>query len=155
AGPPGLCRGLCWRPFTPGVPPMLCVGGGPQALVWQFVLALNTWQPVATMGTADSQEVSAVHWAQPLGRPTELVAVGAGRDLLIFSLSGDTSALRVEQLAALEHEAAVWKVEWDLWGCQVAAATEGQQVHVYKPDLVGAWKKLAWVQGQAPEAASE
>ncbi len=44
AGLPGYCRGLCWRPFTPGMPPMLCVGVGQQVCVWQYVLALNTWQ---------------------------------------------------------------------------------------------------------------
>ncbi len=98
------------------------------------------------------QDVASVHWAPPLGRPAETLAVGAGRDLVIFSLSGDTSALVATQLAAIEHDDAVWKVEWDLWGNQVAAATDGQQVHVYKPDLVGSWVKLAWVQGHEPEA---
>lgn len=44
AGLPGYCRGLCWRPFSPGMPPMLCVGVGQQVCVWQYVLALNTWQ---------------------------------------------------------------------------------------------------------------
>ncbi|GFR40530.1 hypothetical protein Agub_g1100, partial [Astrephomene gubernaculifera] len=150
AGPRGVCRGLCWRPFTPGVPPMLCVGSGAQALVWQFVLALNSWQMVARV-EAGGGDVAAVHWAPPLGRPAELLAVGAGRELLIYSLSGDTAALEVEQLAVIDHDDAVWKVEWDLWGNQVAAATDGQQVHIYKPNLVGEWNKLAWIQGQETE----
>ncbi|GLC39715.1 hypothetical protein PLESTM_000932000 [Pleodorina starrii] len=150
-GPRGQCRGLCWRPFSPGVPPMLCVGGGPHALVWQYVLALNSWQIVARVDTGNGHNVETVHWAAPLGRSAELLAVGAGRGLLIYSLAGDTASLQVEQLAALEHAEAVWKVEWDLWGNQVAAATEGQEVHVYKPNLVGAWVELASVRGQGPE----
>ncbi|KXZ56904.1 hypothetical protein GPECTOR_1g815 [Gonium pectorale] len=151
AGPSGVCRGMCWRPFSPGVPPMLCMGAGPRALVWQYVLALNSWQVVARVDTANSQDVAAVHWAPPLGRPAELLALGAGRDLLVYGLSGDTAALEAEHLASLVHDDTVWKVEWDLWGNQVAAATDGQQVHVYKPDLVGSWVKVVWVQGQAPE----
>ncbi|KAG2487956.1 hypothetical protein HYH03_013535 [Edaphochlamys debaryana] len=156
AGPAGECRGLCWRPFTPGVPPMLCVGGGLQALVWQFVMALNSWQLVARAETGNGQPVSSVAWAPPLGRPSELLAAGAGRDLLLWSLAGDSAALAVSPLAAMEHEAPVWRVDWDLWGNQIAAATEGQSVFVYKPDLVGAWTRVAWVQGQPPpEEGSE
>ncbi|EFJ41721.1 hypothetical protein VOLCADRAFT_110056 [Volvox carteri f. nagariensis] len=151
AGPRDHCGGLCWRPFSPGVPPMLCVGSGPHVLVWQYVLAMHSWQIVARIETGNGQHVSTLHWATPLGRPVELLAVGSGRDLLIYSLSGDTSALKVEQLEALEHDDAVWKVEWDLWGNQVAAATEGQEVHVYKPNLVGEWVELAWVRGREPE----
>jgi hypothetical protein len=44
AGPPGRCSALCWRPFSPGVPPLLLVGCGGEAVVWQFVLAFNSWQ---------------------------------------------------------------------------------------------------------------
>ncbi|PNW85552.1 hypothetical protein CHLRE_03g192000v5 [Chlamydomonas reinhardtii] len=155
AGPSGVCQGLSWRPFSAGVPPMLCAGAGPQALVWQYVLALNSWQVVARLDSGNGQDVASVHWAPPLGRAVELLAVGAGRDMLIFSLSGDTAALQVEQLAALEHDAPVWKVEWDLWGNQVAAATEARQVAVYRPNLVGSWVRQVLVAGQEVEDQEE
>ncbi|GIL73348.1 hypothetical protein Vretifemale_3537 [Volvox reticuliferus] len=146
-GPRGQCGGLCWRPFSQGVPPMLCAGSGPYALVWQYVLGLNSWKIVVRAETNTGNNVATVHWAAPLGRPAELLAVGSGCDLIIYSLSGDTAALQVEQLALLEHNDAVWKVEWDLWGNRVAAATDGQEVHVYTPNLIGQWVKSAGVEG--------
>ena len=64
-------------------------------------------------------------------------------------------APQVEQLAALEHDAPVWKVEWDLWGNQVAAATEARQVAVYRPNLVGSWVRQVLVAGQEVEDQEE
>lgn len=79
------------------------------------------------------------------------MAVGAGRDLLIYGLSGNTAELEVKRLAAVEHGDPVWKVEWDLWGNQVAAATDDGEVHVYKPNLIGEWVEVAWAKAQEPD----
>ena len=70
------------------------------------------------------------------------------------SVTGDSSALQVELLTSLEHGAAVRKVEFNLMGTCLATSTEGNLVHLWKPDFVGRWLLVSAVQG-SPDAADE
>ncbi len=64
-------------------------------------LPLRRCQPVARLRldsddvAEEGGDVAAVHWAPPLGRPADLVALGAGCRLLVFQLSGSTASLQV------------------------------------------------------------
>lgn len=93
--------------------------------------------------------VTSVHWAPTLGRPCELVATSHGSMVDIFSLTGDTSSLQVELLTSLEHSAPVWKVEFNMLGTCLAAATETNLVHLWKPDFGGKWLLVSAIAGSA------
>ena len=107
-----------------------------------------------------------VHWAPTLGRPCDLIAAAHGPTVDIFSLTGDTSSLQVELLDSLFHGAAadgggddgrgsaVRRVEFNMTGTCLAASTEGNLVHLWKPDFVGRWLLVSAVQG-SPDAAEE
>lgn len=109
--------------------------------------------------------VTSVHWAPNLsGGSQELLAIAYGRSVAVAALApaaagapGDVGAaaadpvtppLRAEVLAALDHGADVWRVEWNLTGNCVAAATDDARVCLWKADLVGAWRMHAVVQGE-------
>lgn len=98
-----------------------------------------------------SGPTSSVDWAQPLARPQELVAVGAGATVHVFGLKGDAcrGTMQYELLADLSHAAPVWRVQWDQMGNQLAVSTDDQCVHVYRPDMVGNWRKLVCLAGSA------
>ncbi len=99
----------------------------------------------------DGAPVASLDWAEPLGRPLELLALAAGRGVEVHGLSGDTGALRVQQAASLEHDAPVHSVAWDAWGNQLAVGVDGQQVAVYMPDLNGDFRRLLTLEGCAHE----
>ncbi len=63
----------------------------------------------------------------------------------------------MEQIASLEHRGAVWRVEWNLWGTEVAVGVAGSppEVAVYRPDLVGAFAKQVSLVGEEPGEEGE
>lgn len=61
-------------------------------------------------------------------------------------------ALQVEELARLQHTAAVRQVEWNLLGSWLAASTEAGDVCMWRPDLGGEWLLLNRVVGQQAAA---
>lgn len=63
-------------------------------------------------------------------------------------------APQMEQLARLQHSAAVWQVEWNLLGSWLAASTEGGEVCMWRPDLSGEWLLLNRIVGRPAEAAA-
>ena len=53
------------------------------------------WECAAAL--SDGQDISAVHWANQLGRPVDLVAVAAGCSALVYSLRGPANQLEVRR----------------------------------------------------------
>jgi hypothetical protein len=146
---------LCWRPFSPGVAPLLAVAHGARVEVWQYMQGVMSWARAASLPASQpGAPVSSVHWAPTMGRPCELIAASRGASVDIVSLTGDTSSLATELLATLEHSAPVWRLEFNMFGTCLAAATETNLVHLWKPDFVGKWLLVSVVAG-SPDAAAE
>ena len=59
--------------------------------VWLHRAGLGRWVPVARLGPQAA--VACVHWACTVGRAVELVAVGAGERVTVYSLQGPADAL--------------------------------------------------------------
>lgn len=97
----GGITGLAWRPPSAGVPPMLLVSGPTGAAVWWHDAARCVWAESAQL---PGPPASAVAWAPLLGRPADLVAAAAGRDITVWSLEGRADALEVGALAMCVRE---------------------------------------------------
>lgn len=61
-----------------------------------FRAGLGRWVAVAKLGPDET--VTCVHWAGTMGRSVELVAVGAGSHVTVFSLRGAADAPRYRTL---------------------------------------------------------
>lgn len=88
-----------------------------------------------------------VHWAQPLGRPQELIAFASGQSVFVYAIKGDacSGGLEAEQVAQLGPFSDVHQLEFDAFGSQVGIADE-QGVHVFRPDLLGErWQRHACI----------
>lgn len=144
---PGIS--LAWRPFSPSVPPMLVVGSGEEAHVWQYAMQLMTWKRCHTLKPSSPAAITGVHWAPHLSRPQELVAVSHGSIVDVFGLQGESSTPGTELLATLSHGAGVWKLEFNQWGTCLAVATEDASVTVWRANLVGDWDVMCVVQGSS------
>ena len=138
---------LAWREHDAGLPPLLCVGSSSGSIdVMMFRAASLGWEAVARLGSAgedySGQAIGAVAWAPTLGRPMDLLAVAAGRRVIIWALRGAVDALQAERVAVLEHDAGVWQLGWNMLGNWLAASTEAGEVCMWRPDLAGEWLLL-------------
>ncbi len=103
----GGITGLAWRPPSAGVPPTLLISGPAGAAVWWHDAARCAWAESAQL---PGPPASAVAWAPLLGRPADLVAAAAGRDITVWSLEGRADALEVRALAMCVRELSSLKV---------------------------------------------
>lgn len=60
----------------------------------------------------------------------------------------------MEQLARLQHAAAVWQLEWNMLGSWLAASTEAGDVCMWRPDLGGEWLLLNRIVGEHSAAGA-
>lgn len=54
-------------------------------------------------------------------------------------MHGTLRPAQVERVAVLEHSHPVWQVDFNLLGSWLAASTEGGEVCLWRPDLLGEW----------------
>lgn len=89
-----------------------------------------------------------------MGHPRDMIAAACGTHALIWSLQGDTSALKIKEVACLDHAANVWKMEFNKLGTCLAVGTEDQRVQVYRQSLVDEWVLLHTIQG-SPDVGAD
>jgi hypothetical protein len=113
----------------------------------------------AAVGSGDGfgAGVASLHWAPAMGRPQDMLASAHGSRVAVWGLHGDTGSPATELLGCLEHDAAVVKVEFNMLGTCLAAATQARGVHVWRADLVGRWLRLCVATGvdEPPPGAAE
>ncbi|MEW5301758.1 MAG: hypothetical protein WDW36_004596 [Sanguina aurantia] len=158
-GPMGQQPSLCWRPFSTGTAPMLAAACGPSVQIWQHDLAHLKWKLHAELQSSSRQPICCLDWAPAMGRPVELLAAGSGSCADVFVLSRDEGGSSSsggggggvvgELYEALQHQGAVWKVEWDLLGISLAVGTDAQRVYVWRADLAGVWRTTSLLEGDA------
>ena len=86
--------------------------------VWMYRAGLGRWVSAVKLGR--DEPVTCVHWACAMGRSLELVAVGAGSHVTVFSLHGAADAPQVSRSLSLHgacdnmRQAAVegWFQDW-------------------------------------------
>ncbi|KAF6140921.1 hypothetical protein GIB67_042334 [Kingdonia uniflora] len=117
--------------------------------VWEFDEAHQRWLPVAELALPGDtgDQVYSVAWAQNIGRPYEVVAVGSSKGIAIWhlGLNPDTDGrLSVEKVALLSgHEGEVWEMEWDMGGMTLATAGSDGVVRLWQSNLNGVWHEQA------------
>ena len=98
------------------------------AQVWRYRSGLGRWVPTAKLGP--QERVTCVHWACTMGRSVELVAVGAGSHVTVFSLQGAAYAPQVRPMTA-RSEGQPWQapLAWSSALCSsVVSARESERV---------------------------
>jgi WD40 repeat protein len=84
----------------------------------------------------------------------DLIALAHGSSVDVFSLQGEAASPSVQRQATLPHSAPVWKVQFNQMGTCLAAATEDNQVTVWRPNFVGEWISMCVLAG-SEEMAEE
>ncbi len=92
-------------------------------------------------------------WAPNLGRTYHLIA-SAGKDHIvrIFRLvyQPQIGKLECREVAVLsEHNAEVWRVEWNLSGTVLASSGDDGAVRLWRADAAGTWALTNVVAGDA------
>jgi len=81
-----------------------------------------------------------VSWAPALGRSYHLIATACmdGR-VRIYRIKPDATKDRVEPIATFQdHEAEVWKVEWNVTGTVLSSSGDDGKVRLWKGSSAGA-----------------
>ena len=95
--PSASVTAISWRPHSGGRHPMLAVGTDAGAAIWAFDESYGRWQLEAELdgGGGGGGAVSAVDWAESLGRPQQLLAVAHGSSVMVWTLRGSAVGLQV------------------------------------------------------------
>jgi WD40 repeat protein len=129
------------------LPPMLVLGTATEgASIWMLQESIMKWKKVADLHDKtdkDSSKVVAVDWAPRLGRPHELIAVAYSNNrVALWSVKGRSDAPQIDKVAALDHEASVWQVKWNMFGNWLATSCDNGEVCMWRPDFSGEWLLL-------------
>ncbi|CAG9463526.1 unnamed protein product [Pedinophyceae sp. YPF-701] len=136
---------LSWRPATDDVEPMLAVGTTAGAQVWVHHVSALKWARSTSLALPPGP-VTALSWAAPLARRSELLAVAVttppGAAVAVVGLEGESGELRATELQRMEHDAAVDGLEWDALGLDfVACLSGGRGLVLWEHDMGGRWRR--------------
>eukprot|EP00741_Cyanophora_paradoxa_P025395 tig00000378_g24514.t1 len=161
-------RGAClaWNPSRYD-PPTLLVGsddpapgsGQPKGLaqVWQFRQASRRWEVIAVL-SGHTARVNDVAWAPDTGRNHHKLATASSDGTVRvwrLQLSPDGAAAAAECVTVLrDHNAEVWKVEWNALGTVLASAGDDGRVRTWRDGKLGGggeWLCLSVLEGPSTQ----
>jgi nucleoporin SEH1 len=135
-----------WNP-NPFDQAMVAVGtNDSEAKIYQYNDKLRKWEPVATL----SGHIGAIHdiaWAPNMGRSYHMLATASkDKSVRIWKLDLIKGKLEAKQVALFsDHNAEVWRVEWNITGTILASSGDDNSVRLWKQNLMGEWKPLSTV----------
>jgi nucleoporin SEH1 len=160
---------LAWNPALFG-PPQLAVAAAAPAdpahllRLWEYSESHRRWQPLESL-LGHQAPVTDLAWAPNTGRSYHLLA-SASRDHTVriwciqppAAASATTAAgaqvgqrPEVQQVACFtEHQAEVWRVQWNLTGTVLASSGDDGRVRLWRASFQGPWRQLAVI---APDDA--
>ena len=161
---------LAFRPFSPGVPEMLVVGGGAGASVW-LMEGPHAWRCVALLPQAEAgaedaapsagAPIGSVAWAPAVGHAAERVAYASDSRAWVAELRDACTMPSVVVVMAMPsahangqggeegaHSGAP-QVGFNALGTTLAVA-HGERVRLFRPDLTGEWREMAHVMPSRP-----
>ena len=94
--------------------------------IWAYHADIMDWGHVGAVGRS-SEAVSAIAWAEPLGRPAELLAVASGSQVEILALKGPADSMQV--CTHGRADLACWTVVRD---CEPSCAQYGKPACVLR-----------------------
>ncbi|GBG78140.1 hypothetical protein CBR_g26176 [Chara braunii] len=166
--PPCLGIVVSWNtsPLVAGLggPPTMVVGWRCEsaelsgAKIWEYSDAFQRWHAVADIFVQGEEPLAAndIAWAPNLGRLFDLIGVGSVDGISIWRVDypsySDPSYADgcpiVKRVAHFRnHQAEVWKVEWDMTGTTLASSGDDGTVRCWKADVAGTWYQRAIVGG--------
>eukprot|EP01089_Gocevia_fonbrunei_P012127 TRINITY_DN2778_c0_g1_i1.p1 TRINITY_DN2778_c0_g1~~TRINITY_DN2778_c0_g1_i1.p1 ORF type:complete len:113 (+),score=23.90 TRINITY_DN2778_c0_g1_i1:31-369(+) len=99
-----------------------------------------------------------VAWAPNLGRSFHLIATACkDKCVRIFKVSNvGPEKLECFEIACLDkHNAAVWRVEWNVTGTILASSGDDGNVYLWKANFKGEWKELSVMNGEEDGACKK
>lgn len=142
------CTCLSWNP-SPFDGPIMAVGVGKVVQVWGY--KLQKWVVMCELKGHES-EVMGVAWAPDVGRQHHLIATACkDRKVRIYKLTSDseTGNYNIVDVAVLnQHEAAVWRVSWNITGTVLASTGDDGRCRLWKKKMTGEWMCIMVATGQ-------
>ncbi|XP_047130170.1 nucleoporin SEH1 isoform X1 [Hydra vulgaris] len=156
---------ISWNPSRAHAP-MLAVGSddtspnaGGKVEIHEYNNNARKWMKVGTLMSV-TEAVHDVAFAPNIGRTHHLLAI-ASKDVYIMSIKPSKEKMtqstsgtlvvdkpEISQLALLhDHEAPVWRVEWNLTGTILSSTGDDGRVRIWKANYLGNWTCLADMQG--------
>lgn len=146
-----FCLDWCHSRFQPA---QLVVGCGKEncAKVFKFNDIARTWTVIETL-TGHTDTVHGVAWAPSIGKSFQMIATACkDKHVRIFKLhpveqdsdSASSSVYRVEMVAAFsDHNAEVWRVEWNIVGNILSSVGDDGRVLLWKENYLGEWSLMS------------
>jgi len=132
-----------WNP-TPYPRAMIAIGGEEAIKIWQYNETQRSWASVATL-SGHTGTIRDVSWAPNLGRSYHLIA-SASTDKTVkiwkWEMGGTPKG---ETLTA--HQAAVWRVEWNITGTILASSGEDGKIRLWQ-SVLNEWAPFGVICGK-------
>jgi len=136
-------------------PEMLATASDKEVKIWVHT-EQRKWVVAGTIPHTDV--VHDVAWAPNSGRSYHLLATASkDRVVRIFKLLSKDAGPRVDFVTVAEmndHNAEVWRVEWNLTGTVLASSGDDGRVRLWKASHAGTWGPLSIIAGDSEEAAA-
>jgi len=145
-------------------PPVIAVGCGAKGMIRLFRFTQGRWTPRELISVPSV--LHDISWAPNLGRSYQLIA-GAGKDhrVRIWKLVDsvmplvnptedkeeawkDISYKHTEVANFVDHNAEVWRVNWNVTGTILASSGDDGMVRLFKATYGGQWKPLGVIMAE-------
>lgn len=130
---------------SPFNPPLLAIGLNENTpKIWQYNNTNRKWQAVCSL-VGHSDHIQDIAWAPNIGRNYDLIAT-ASRDQTVkiwkVESTGDFD-YEAKVIASFgDHEATVWRVEWNITGTILASSGDDNKVRLWKSNFKNEWACL-------------
>lgn len=131
--------------------------------IWQYNDKLRKWELMAVLGRDSGSKDASGHkdsihdiaWAPNLGRSYHLVATASkDRTAKIWQLEANTKGKwNVKEVASFsDHNAEVWRVEWNITGTILATSGDDGTVRLWKSTYQSEWQCLNVITGSGADS---
>mmetsp|Transcript_38402 Transcript_38402/g.96614 ORF Transcript_38402/g.96614 Transcript_38402/m.96614 type:complete len:331 (+) Transcript_38402:165-1157(+) len=148
---------ISWNP-SQFDPPTLVVGTGDSiAKLWEFNESYRRWQQIDAL-VGHTGTIHDVCWAPNVGRTYHLIATGSKdgtvRIWKLNTRAGGKKSKVQEEACFDDHEAEVWRVEWNITGTVLASSGDDGVVRLWKANFKHKWTCLSVVSPETEYAPS-
>lgn len=147
---------LDWNP-NPFDPAMIAVGTNDNtAKIYMYNDKLRKWELYCTLpgtpGDADAHQgpILDIAWAPNMGRSYHMIATASkDKTVRIWRLEPGKSGKGEVKLIKVfpDHNAEVWRVEWNITGTILASSGDDNSVRLWKQNFLDQWLCLSVISG--------
>jgi len=145
---------ISWNPSPVDSRPMIAVGSNETGVkIWEHNETYRKWVHVDTL-SGNRPHTGAIHdvcWAPNMGRNYHLIGT-ASKDQTVkiwkLQIQPEKGKMEIRDVATFaDHQAEVWRVEWNVTGTILASSGDDGKVRLFKTDFSNEWKCLSVISG--------